>query len=86
MLEDNADFVETARVLLQLGASLRDALRITARVYRGGGLGREIVYLPAFLRVDAALAKAPHLDAVFGAGRVSVATAELLRPWVNEMN
>lgn len=86
MLEGDADFVEAARVLIQVGASVPDALRITARVFRGGGLGREIVYLPAFLRVDAALSRAPHLDDVLGAGRVSVGTAEFLRPWVDKMH
>jgi hypothetical protein len=49
-------------------------------------LGREIVYLPAFLRVDAALGKAPELDHVLGAGRVAVGAAEVLQPWVNEMH
>lgn len=86
MLEDDADFVEAARVLMQVGAGVADALRITARVFRGGGLGREVVYLPAFLRVDAALAAAPDLDDVLGAGRVAVGAAELLRPWVDKMH
>ncbi len=86
MLEDEADFVEAARVLLLLGAQLPDALRITARVFRGGGLGREVVYVPAFLRVDAALAVDPTLDDVLGAGRVSVDVADTLRPWVVKMH
>ena len=80
-LEAGADFVETARLLLGHGASLSDALRITARVYRGGGLGREVVYLPALLRVEGALAVDPSLDVVLGAGRVSVDAASVLRPW-----
>jgi len=86
MLEDDADFVEAARALMQIGACVADALRITARVFRGGGLGREVVYLPAFLRVDAALARAPQLDDVLGAGRISVGAAEILRPWVDKMH
>ncbi|MBK9259302.1 MAG: DUF1704 domain-containing protein [Polyangiaceae bacterium] len=86
MLEDDADFVETARTLMRLGASIPDALRITARVFRGGGLGREVVYVPAFLRVASALAADPTLDDVLGAGRVSVDAADILRPWVNEMH
>ena len=85
MLEGDAEFVEAVRVLIQAGAGIPDALRITARVFRGGGLGREIVYLPAFLRVDAALVRAPHLDDVLCAGRVAVGAAELLRPWVDKM-
>jgi hypothetical protein len=85
MLEENADFVETARALAQRGATLTDTLRITSRVYRGGGLGREVVYLPAFLRVDAALAKDPTVDDVLGAGRVAVEAVEVLRPLMTEM-
>lgn len=86
LLEDDADFVETVRALSGLGARLVDALRITARVYRGGGLGREIVYLPAFLRVDEALSQNPLLDDVLGAGRVSIGAAEMLQPWVVDMH
>lgn len=83
MLEEEADFVETTRRLLSYGASVPDALRIAARVHRGGGLGREAVYLPAFLRVEAALAARPELDRVLGSGRVAVDAAEVLAPWVS---
>lgn len=82
MLQNDADFVETTRTLLSSGARLSDALRITARVFRGGGLGREVVYLPAFLRVDAAMSQNPGLDSVLGAGRVAVDCVETLRSWV----
>ena len=78
-----ADFVATARLLLDRGAPLADTLRIAARVHRGGGLGREAVYLPALLRVEAALGVDASLDQVLGAGRVSVEAAATLRPWVN---
>lgn len=77
-----ADFVATARLLLDHGAPLADALRIAARVHRGGGLGREAVYLPALLRVEAALAVDGDLDATLGAGRVSVDAAPALRGWI----
>lgn len=77
-----ADFVATARLLLDHAAPLADALRIAARVHRGGGLGREAVYLPALLRVEAALGADASLDEVLGAGRVSVEAASALRPWV----
>lgn len=86
LLEQDADFVQAARTLLDRGAPHEDALRITARVFRGGGLGREVVYLPAFLRIDAALAQDPGIDDVLGAGRVAVATADVLRSWVREMH
>ena len=72
----------TTRLLLDRGAPLADALRIAARVHRGGGLAREAVYLPALLRVEAALADEAQLDEVLGAGRVSVDAASALRGWV----
>jgi len=86
MLEEGAEFVEIARGLLERGALLADALRMTARICRGGGLGREVVYLPAFLRVDAALGNDPTIDDVLGAGRVAIEAAEVLRPFVGEMH
>jgi hypothetical protein len=76
-LERGADFVETVNALRNNGTTLDDALRIAARVYRGGGLGREIVYLPAMLRVEQA-----RCDAVLSMGQVSVAAAEVLQPFV----
>jgi hypothetical protein len=81
-VEARADFVDTARLLLDRGADLDDALRIAARVHRGGGLGREAVYLPALLRVEAALAADAGLDRVLAAGRIAVDAAPVLREWV----
>lgn len=81
-VERGADFVDTARVLLEAGApTVRDALRITARVHRGGGLGREAVYLPALIRVEAALRDEPEIAAVLGSGRVAVDAARVLASW-----
>jgi len=78
-----ADFVATARLLLGRGASIEAALRIAARAHRGGGLGREAVYLPALLRVEAAVAADGGIDRVLGAGRVAVDAAPALRAWVD---
>lgn len=80
-VEAGADFVTTARLLLDRGAARGGALRVAARVHRGGGLGREVVYLPALLRVEAALAADAGLDDVLGAGRVAVDAAAALRGW-----
>jgi hypothetical protein len=60
------------------------ALRIGARTHRGGGLGREAVYLPALLRVTAALEADGGLDRVLSAGRVAVDAAPALRAWAPE--
>ncbi len=78
-LEARADLVETVRLLLGRGAPLDTALRIAARAHRGGGLGREVVYLPALLRVEAAVALDGAVDRVLGAGRVAVDAAPVLR-------
>lgn len=80
-VEAHAEFVSTARLLLDHGAPLAQALHITARVHRGGGLAREVVYLPALLRVEAALAADPAIDRVLGVGRVSVEAAPVLAGW-----
>jgi hypothetical protein len=77
-VEASADFVETARQLKERGAGAEEAVRIAARVHRGGGLAREIAYVPAFLRVRAALAEAPELEEVLATGRVSVDAARVL--------
>jgi hypothetical protein len=81
-VEASADFSSTARLLLDRGAALADALRVAARAHRGGGLGREAVYLPALLRVEAAVIADGGIDAVLGQGRVSVDAAPTLRAWV----
>jgi hypothetical protein len=40
------------------------------------------VYLPALLRVEAALGADPCIDRVLGAGRVAVDAAPALRAWL----
>ncbi|AUX41895.1 hypothetical protein SOCE26_033200 [Sorangium cellulosum] len=81
-VERGAGFVETVRLLEARGArSARDALRIAARVHRGGGLAREVVYLPALLRVEAMLQTQPALGQVLASGRVAVGAAASLSSW-----
>jgi hypothetical protein len=81
-VERGAGFVETARLLEAHGESLGERLRITARAHRGGGLARESVYLPALLRVEAAVARDPTIERVLGAGRVAVEAAPVLSAWM----
>jgi hypothetical protein len=56
---EGQNVVDVTRLLLDKGAALAEALRIAARVERGGlgsgGLAREVVYLPAYLRVRRAI-------------------------------
>jgi len=73
-----ASFVETGELLLAMGTPLEEALRITARVHRGGGLAREIVYLPALSRVRTALAEEPELERWLERGRIGVEAARRL--------
>ncbi|MGK4005672.1 tyrosine/phenylalanine carboxypeptidase domain-containing protein [Sorangium sp. So ce1036] len=81
-VERGAGFVETARLLEARGARAPgDALRIAARVHRGGGLAREVVYLPALLRVEALLAAQPALGKVLSSGRIAVNAAMSLSSW-----
>jgi hypothetical protein len=45
---------------------------------RGGGLAREIAYLPAYLEVRAAFAENPWLEVYFQRGKVSLEAARIL--------
>ncbi len=83
-VHDGALFVEVVRMLRGFDASTADALSLAARACRGGGLGRERVYLTAYFRVNAALARDPAIDLALGAGRVAVDAVEVLRPWLPE--
>lgn len=75
-----ADWVETVRMLAELGTTPERALSIANRVHRASGLAREIVYLPALSAVERAFAVEPELEAWLEVGRVSVAAArELIR-------
>ena len=73
-----ATFVETVELLLALPAPLDTALHIAARVHRGGGLAREIVYLPALSRVQSNLAEEPDLERWMERGRIGIDAARVL--------
>jgi hypothetical protein len=74
-----ADWVETVRTLVAAGVQPRRAVQVSARVHRGGGLAREIIYLPALYRVSAAFEAEPSLERWLERGRVSVAAARTFR-------
>ena len=78
-MRSGADFVDSVELLFGQGAELDSALEVSARVHRGGGLGRELVYLPALARVRAGLVAEPELEAYLERGRVSIAAARRLR-------
>jgi hypothetical protein len=83
-----ADFVAVVRSLRGRGVPIETCLRAAERAFRGShgvtpGLGRERVYLEAFLRVGARLASAPVDEAVLRAGQVAVSAIDTLRPWAH---
>lgn len=72
------DAPDSMRDWLARGVPVADAARLLGRVYRGGGLAREVVYLTSYLRVREALEKEPELERWMKLGRISVAAA---RSW-----
>jgi hypothetical protein len=74
-LRHGATFVDVVRQLVGHGASTELALRATMRAFRGGGLGREIMYLPAWVRLKRAFEAEPAVERWFERGRASLAYA-----------
>jgi hypothetical protein len=73
-----AELDETFRELVVRGADAAEAVEIAVRVHRGGGLGREVVYLPAYLEVRRAFEREPALERWFERGRVGLGAAKIL--------
>jgi len=80
-----ADWLETVRSLIDCGTPEALAMEIAQRVQRGGGLAREVVYLPALERVERACEREPELDAWLAAGRLSIEAARVLRRVMPEL-
>jgi len=77
-LRGGADLWDTVALLGQRGATLEAAVELACRVHRGGGLGRELIYLVGYQRVAAAVARRPELEQVLVSGRVAIDAAEAL--------
>jgi hypothetical protein len=77
-VRDGAEFWETCELLLKAGADVEAAVELGCRVHRGGGLGRELVYLAGYEQVKAALSTDPWLERALVAGRVSLEAARRL--------
>lgn len=69
---------DTCVELVELGVPLERAVDLTLRVQRGGGLARELVYLPAYFAVKRAFAETPALESWFERGRVGLRAAAVL--------
>lgn len=78
-LAGGADWTECLRRLGQRGCNAEAALGLMERVGRGGGLCRELVYLPAWCRLSRELAREPELERWLERGRVSLAAARVLQ-------
>jgi hypothetical protein len=63
----------------RFGCTLDDAAALYARVARGGGLCRELQYIPAWLRFRTVSSEDPELADWLSQGRVSVEAARVLR-------
>jgi len=82
---EGADWLETVRILIDCGTPDALAMEIAQRVQRGGGLAREVVYLPALERVEQAFEREPELDAWLAAGRLSIEAARILKRVMPEL-
>ena len=74
----HAEFWDTVELLQQTGASSGTSVELACRVHRGGGLGRELIYLAGYLRVASGLTARPELERFMSSGRASLRAAEML--------
>lgn len=76
---EGATALDCIERLTALGQNLEAAVDVYGRVARGGGLCRELVYLPAWRRVEHTLACDPDLERWLECGRLSLVAATALR-------
>lgn len=77
-VRQGADFLQSVRFARSFDVTIEVAVSIASRAHRGGGLAREIVYLPARERVKEAFAREPELEEWLARGRIGVAAARVL--------
>ncbi len=83
-MRQGASFHDVVTTIRELDHGAPAAVVIAERVFRGGtatreGLGREAIYLSAYARVRAAIAKDPSVLDVLGSGQISVRAAPVLK-------
>jgi hypothetical protein len=87
-MDGGARFHENVTALVkEHGLLLPEAILVAERAYRGGdgtfaGLGRERIYLEAFLRVGEHLAVRPTDEGILTSGQVSLSAVTTLEPFV----
>lgn len=77
-VREGAEFRDLVEDFTARGASVRRAVALALRLVRGGGIGRELAYLPALSRVERGLGRHPWLVSWLERGRVSLAAAKVL--------
>lgn len=73
-----AELWDTVELLGRTGSTAAAAIELACRVHRGGGLGREVIYLTGYDRAVQAFARRPELSRVQSSGRVSLDAAAAL--------
>jgi uncharacterized protein (TIGR02421 family) len=75
---DGADFIQAFRELVKFGFAQREAFTIAMRIFRGGGLTKDAVYLRGLVRVLAELPKIDDIELLF-AGKFALEHLPLIR-------
>ena len=75
---EGATFSDAVRSLIELNTTIEKAINMGLRVWRGGGIAREIVYLDAYCRAKKALSESPELESWMQRGRLSIDVARRL--------
>lgn len=89
-MDGGATFADALSALVkEHGLSVADAVLVAERAFRGGdgtspGLGRERIYLEAFLRVGEHLRKKPTDEGILTSGQVSLDAIPVLSPLVRK--
>lgn len=89
-MDGGARFYENVTALVkEHGLTVREAVLVSERAYRGGdgmtpGLGRERIYLEAYLRVGEHLSKRPTDEGILTSGQISVDAIPTIAPFVRK--
>jgi len=65
MVMDGADFIDAFRALRRWGFAARSAFNICVRLYRGGGLTKDLIYLRGLKRLLRYLENGGELEPLF---------------------
>jgi hypothetical protein len=90
-MDGGATFADAVTALVkEHGLTPRESVLVAERCFRGGdgsspGLGRERIYLEAYLRVKDHLAKKPTDEGILTSGQVSLDAIDVLTPFVRKL-